>query len=114
MKPNGEFGGVVVRSLRTAGGVLPPGTEINAEDACSWPVMNRRALSEGGIVRWHTQRGGDDAEVVSIEPEAVVEDAEPEAVSEEAYPAPEPNAEDEASVEPEKRRGRPAKAKETE
>ena len=105
MKPNGEFGGVVVRSLRTAGGVLPPGTEINAEDACSWPVMNRRALSEGGIVRWHTQRGGDDAEVVSIEPEAV---------SEEAYPAPEPNAEDEASVEPEKRRGRPAKAKETE
>lgn len=78
MKPNGEFGGVVVRSLRTAGGVLPPGIEISAEDACSWPIMNRRALSDSGIVRWHTQRSDDDDNSSS-----------------------------------EKRRGRPAKVKET-
>lgn len=54
MKPNGEFGGVTLRCLNTGGVTLPPGTEISAEDACSWPVANRRALSEGGTVRWHS------------------------------------------------------------
>lgn len=103
MKPNGEFGGVVVRSLRTAGGVLPPGTEISAEDACSWPVMNRRALSDSGVVRWHTQRSGDVAEAVADEPEEVIEAAEPVI---------EPDAVEDDTIEPEKRRGRPPKAKE--
>lgn len=62
MQPNGEYGGVTLRSLKTAGAILPPGTEISAELAMSWPVTNRHALSEGGIVRWHTRPDADDGD----------------------------------------------------
>lgn len=76
--PNGEFGGVVVRSLRTAGDVLPPGHEISAEDACSWPIANRVALANSGQVRWHSFR----QEVAPIEAsvDVDVEVQEPEVV----------------------------------
>lgn len=84
MQPNGEHGGVVLRSLKTAGGILHPGTEIEAEKAMSWTVANRRALSEGGIVRWHSR---------------------PAAVDE-------VDAEEAEADEPAKRRGRPPKDKE--
>lgn len=62
--PNGEFGGVVLRSLVTAGATLKPGTEISAEFVASWPIANRRALSESGTVRWHPFSKSDNVEAV--------------------------------------------------
>ncbi len=53
--PNGEFGGVVVRSLKTAGHIMQPGDEIPAELSRGWTIANRQALAGSGIVRWHTR-----------------------------------------------------------
>lgn len=61
MMASGEYGGVALRSLKTAGGALPPGSEISAETAMSWPVANRHALANSGTVRWHTRPASDDA-----------------------------------------------------
>lgn len=86
--PNGEFGGVVVRSLKTAGRIMQPGEEITPEQAKGWPIANRVALSNSGQVRWHTRPNDDEA----------VAKAEPVADAEQAEDAP--------------RRGRPPKSKE--
>ena len=51
----GEYGGVALRTFSAAGGRLPPGSEISAELALTWPVQNRRALEESKVIRWHSQ-----------------------------------------------------------
>lgn len=94
--PNGEFGGVVVRRLSTAGLTLNPGDEISAEDACSWPIANRQALSNSGMVRWHSERQSAPVDL----PKPVV-DVVDEPVSDETAEVSEPA-----------KRGRPPKAKE--
>lgn len=56
--PLGENGGITLRRLTIGGRDVPPGTEIDAETARSWSVMNRMALSESGSIRWHSKAIG--------------------------------------------------------
>jgi hypothetical protein len=54
MKNTGEYGGVVKRAIKNAGGkAFVAGAILTPADVESWPVANRIALHNSGYIDWY-------------------------------------------------------------
>ena len=50
----GEYGGVVVREIKNAGGKrFIAGAILTPEDVAEWPLANRMAFHKAGLIDWY-------------------------------------------------------------